>query len=131
MLSLRDVGPTRQATRDIAVAIANGSRIAEQGHRHAVVPLRKLLDEMIEAALPAKRAGDDPGGERSIAFILEMLPAGTERVWQIDSPRGNRPNRVIRRGSRRRGHDCDKASPGATWCPRTKSWTRIARLPSG
>ena len=34
-------------------------------------PLGKVLDEMVEGALPAQRAGDDGGGERAIAVVVE------------------------------------------------------------
>jgi hypothetical protein len=71
-----------------------------------------MFDQVIEAALPPKRAGDDFSGKRSVAVVLEMLAAGVKRGWQIGSAGGDRPNGVIRRGSRRRGHDCAKTSPG-------------------
>ena len=34
-------------------------------------PFGKVLDEMVEGALPARRAGDDGGGERAIAVVVE------------------------------------------------------------
>ena len=66
--------------------------------------LREVLDEMVEAALPPQRAGDDLGSQRPIALVLEMLAAGVECRGQIGPAGCDCAKRVIRSGSRRGGH---------------------------
>jgi hypothetical protein len=44
---------------------------------------RDLGDQMIERTLPPERAGDDLRGERTVAFVGEMLAAVRQRGWKI------------------------------------------------
>jgi hypothetical protein len=38
-----------------------------------------MFDEVIETSLPAKGAGDNLRGERSVAFVAEVPTTGVER----------------------------------------------------
>src|SRR5258705_10973943 len=79
--------------------------------------LREVLDEMVEAALPPQRPGDDLGSQRPITFVLQMLAAGVECSRQIGPASCDCSNRVIRSGSRRGGHGAENVSPGASPWP--------------
>ena len=100
--------------------------------------LGEVLDQVIEAALPAQRAGDDLGGQRAVALVGEVLrgsaPARSGRSARLA---GDRAQRVERRGARRRGHGplVEPRSPGRVEPGRSARRGSRARasagLPSG
>ena len=82
--------------------------------------LRKMLDEIVELPLPAQRAGDEVGGKRAIAFILQRRPDRGERRRQIDAAGIH----VAKRGERGRacGRDHDVLREGRNRAP---GWIRL------
>ena len=64
--------------------------------------IREVLDEVVEAPLPAQGAGDDFRGKPAVALVGEVLPCLRERRWQVGAFAANRAQRV-KRGDARRG----------------------------
>ena len=75
-------------------------------------PRCEVLGEMIEVSLPAQRTGDDLGREGAVALVGKMTTALHERRRQVGTFLGNRPERVIGRGTGGRGHGLAKRAPG-------------------
>jgi hypothetical protein len=67
-------------------------------------PPGKVLDQMIQAPLPAQRARDNLGGQPAIAVVVKMGPAPGERGGKVFAVCRHRTQRVIRRGAGGRGH---------------------------
>jgi hypothetical protein len=94
-------------------------------------PGGEVLDEMVEAALPAKRSGDDVGRKRAVSLIWHMLPAVGERGGKVDSFVGDGAERTIGRNARRRSHGPVSWMPGRRRWPARNSRASIGRRPSG
>jgi hypothetical protein len=75
-------------------------------------PGGEVLDEMVEAALPAKRSGDDVGRKRAVSLIWHMLPAVGERGGKVDSFVGDGAERTIGR----------KRAPAQSWSGELDAW---------
>ena len=67
-------------------------------------PLGKVFDQVIQAPLPAQRAGDDFCGQPAIAVVVKMGPAPGERGGKVFAVSRHRTQRVIRRRAGGRGH---------------------------
>ena len=94
----------------------------------------EMLDQIIEAALPPQRAGDDFGGQRAVALVGQVL-RGTGRARR-GGRRARRRSRAAREtppcAPARSWTRLQGAAPGvARGCPARKSRAGIGRRPSG
>ena len=75
----------------------------------------EMLDQVVEAALPAQRAGDDLGGKCAITIVGEPHPRLQQRCRKIDAAADNRLQPVKCRRPRRCDHRaCSPDPPGGT-----------------